>query len=89
MAITIIRKSVAPSEIISSPESEYTILDALKELQDKKQVLMLVHKSTGEDYQVLGYDPMTGRVCLKGKYGQKLNPCISKRECELYRPVWR
>jgi hypothetical protein len=92
VAINFVRKppvAVPPPQPATTPGT-YTILTALAELAaGKKGTLMLVHKATGQGYQVMGYDPSTGKARLKGTQGQLLNPIVGEREASQYDPVWR
>jgi hypothetical protein len=87
MAVVFIKKSVAVA--VPVDPAEYTILSALAELHTRKETLMLVHRETGEGYRVLSYDPVSGKVKLKGNHGQLLHPKVGARECAYYTPVWR
>ena len=81
-----------PVPVIAKPAvQEYTILNALAEWVNKptSDVLMLVHKETGVGYRVMGFDPQTYRVKLKGSQGELLNPVVTEREAALYNPFWR
>lgn len=72
--------------------AEYTILLALDEWAlraTKGETLMLVNKETGEGYQVLGFDKLSGKAKLKNNQGAMLNPKIGIREAGQYTAVWR
>jgi hypothetical protein len=72
--------------------AEYTILIALDEWALRAttgETLMLVNKETGEGYQVLGFDKLSGKTKLKNNQGAMLNPKIGIREAGQYTAVWR
>lgn len=74
----------------TTPSGEQTALAALEELAGgRKQVLMLVHKTTGQTLQVLDFEPKTRRVYLKNSEGVKIQPIIGERENGIYNPFWR
>lgn len=91
MAVKFVNRPSSPLPVVPKPDvvKDYDILDALAETLKRKDVLMLVHKENGTAYQVLSYDPSSGRARLKGSHGERLYPKITAREALIYRPLWR
>jgi hypothetical protein len=90
LAMEVLATPVFPPDSIYP--AEYTILIALDEWAlraTKGETLMLVNKETGEGYQVLGFDKLSGKAKLKNNQGAMLNPKIGIREAGQYTAVWR
>ena len=94
-AVVTVEKEVMATPVFP-PDSiypaEYTILIALDEWAlraTKGETLMLVNKETGDGYQVMGFDKLSGKAKLKNSQGAMLNPKIGIREAGQYTAVWR
>jgi hypothetical protein len=92
MAVTIIRKAAPvpdPKPEIVKPDYDSPLLQALSEVGSRPETLMLIHKETGEGWQVIEHDKATGYTVLKNNQGARLRPRISIREDVYYTPLWR
>ena len=73
----------------SVEKTKYSILDALKDLETSKKVLMLVRLSDGESYVVKSHDPETKITVLQGSHGKSVRVKLTNKEYLLYKPVFR